>query len=74
MEFGDSNQPKVDIPWRGSMPLHVDITLNKFHFDLPELNFFRTSNIFSPGKRLMNITDIMLPYDLVLLGQIETPK
>lgn len=56
------------------MPLHVDITLNKFHFDLPELNFFRTSNIFSPGKRLMNITDIMLPYDLVLLGQIETPK
>lgn len=51
----------------------VEITLKDFGATFPPLNFFVTQNIFVPGKRFINVTDVMIPHDVLLLGQMAKP-
>lgn len=40
---------------------------------LPQLDFFRTQNVFAPGKTAIEATRTIAPYDFVVLGDIPHP-
>ncbi|KAE8153212.1 hypothetical protein BDV25DRAFT_127410 [Aspergillus avenaceus] len=67
ISFTDSNQPDGT---KGDQNIGVNVTLYKFDLNLPDLDYFRTTNIFAPGRHMIDATDINFPYDLMILGNI----
>ncbi|EAW17008.1 uncharacterized protein NFIA_003640 [Aspergillus fischeri NRRL 181] len=70
IKFGANDQPKVTFD-RKNFDRLISFKLDTFDLHMPQLNFFRTQNIFAPGKQMINAKKLMLPYDLVLLGDIN---
>ncbi|EGD87448.1 hypothetical protein H112_05992 [Trichophyton rubrum D6] len=71
LAFESADQPptKSDID---ISPIKAEINLPTFTVDLPELNFFSTQNIFAPGERFIQVSDLMFPSDLVLCGNMPS--
>lgn len=71
LAFESADQPptksNIDIS-----PIKAEINLPTFTVDLPELNFFSTQNIFAPGERFIQVSDLMFPSDLVLCGNMPS--
>lgn len=47
--------------------------LYKFDLKLPDLDYFRATNIFAPGRHMIDAKSVMFPYDLVILGDVAEP-
>ncbi|KAI9040186.1 uncharacterized protein KD926_008509 [Aspergillus affinis] len=69
VRFGTDNQPTVSSDHENITGL-INFQLDTFDLHMPQLNFFRTQNIFAPGKQMINVKKLMLPYDLVMVGDI----
>lgn len=85
VSFEESDQPKMKEPaWKERQTnlfqklikevppsfKDVKIHLKPFTACFPSLNFFATQNIFASGKRFINVSDVMIPYDVVLMGKM----
>lgn len=68
--FGAHDQPTIKSDDTNARNL-VHINLDTFDLHMPQLDFFRAQNIFAPGRQMVNAKKLMLPYDLVLVGDIE---
>lgn len=48
-------QPNIHSVVRGLFTGVISITLDTFDVHMPQLDFFRTQNIFAPGKQMIDI-------------------
>jgi hypothetical protein len=71
LDFDKGNRPLVETKLSD---LQVTCSLPELHLNLPELDYFRTTNVFCPGQKVIEVTACMVPFDFVLLGHVMVPK
>lgn len=72
VKFTSADQPLVTSDHENITDV-ITITLNTFDVQMPQLDFFRTQNIFAPGKQVIDVQKLMVPNDLVMVGNIKGP-
>ncbi|OOO11136.1 hypothetical protein OAory_01076060 [Aspergillus oryzae] len=70
IKFGKENQPDGT---KGDQNIQANLKLYEYDLKLPDLDYFRTTNIFAPGKHMIDAKDMMFPYDLIILGDLAGP-
>lgn len=70
IKFTKDDQPDGT---KGDQNVVINTTLYEFDLKLPELDYFRTTNLFAPGKHMIDASEMMFPFDFVILGKVATP-
>ncbi|PIG90081.1 hypothetical protein AARAC_001874 [Aspergillus arachidicola] len=70
IKFEKENQPDGT---KGDQNIQANLKLYEYDLKLPDLDYFRTTNIFAPGKHMIDAKDMMFPYDFIILGDLAGP-
>ncbi|KAK2882472.1 hypothetical protein FQN49_000302 [Arthroderma sp. PD_2] len=75
INFDSGDQPSTYFTNGNLSVVKPHVSFHEFKIALPQLNFFSTQNIFAPGERFINVSDLMFPSDFILLGHMpDTPQ